>query len=387
MTPWIFRPKTIDCDGTFQPSATGHGVVVKLILFHPAGTGASIYNGWVDSLEEHLTDAGSTRPLLDSSLCARLEVYPIELPGRGMRRKEALLTNMHDVVAGATDAIMNSVFRDSKDGGSGGTSTKTKIVVFGHSLGGWIAFEVVRELERRCDASQRRDLLCLIVSAIRSPTLSGVENDIDAIAMHTLEEDAFWEVMERRYGKNAELEHPSIRKFMYPVLKADFTISETYSFSLNGDTPLLSLPLFVSGATNDVRYTEEMLSKWSLCTQSDIFEERMFKGGHSYLFTKDESCKEHCTFVLQCVSLCLEDHVKAMSDGESTMCHPPGTTTMSITSFEDDVGDDGSVMTATTTTTTAKNNYDRQAKKHEEDLKEEQERPRSSSCASACAII
>ena len=317
--------------------------IIKLVLFHPAGTGATIYHGWMDFLDK----AFHASPLVNEYT---LEVYPMELPGRGMRTKEALLTTMQDAVQGATDAIMDVVLPCTVQGQK--STKKTHLVVMGHSLGGWIAFEVVREIQRRC-GSDDGSLLCLIVSAIRSPTLAGVEHDIDTTAMHTLNYDEFWEVMERRYGKNPDLEHPSIRKFIYPVLKADFTISETYT----GGDLVQSLPLFVSGGTSDVRYTEDMLAAWSACSTSDIFQLEMFPGGHSYLFpNRDEKECQHCLFVLECIQASLaqqqqpnnakqqqqqeeeeEDVTKSIpapiSDEEtSIVCHPPETATMSLSS-------------------------------------------------------
>lgn len=368
MTPWVFRPRRIHTAG----ETSTNGVVIKLVLFHPAGTGATIYNGWIDSLE-HIFQESVKDEHIDG-----LEVYPIELPGRGMRMKEPLLTTMHDVVAGATDAVVDVVFshmntmakkEECDEGGqeeeqdAARRSKTPKVVIFGHSLGGWIAFEVVCELERRYGASLDKSLLCLIVSAIRSPTLAGVEHDIDTTAMHTLNEEEFWQVMERRYGKNPELEHPSIRKFMYPVLRADFTISETYT----RDMPILQrpVPLFVTGGTSDVRYTEDMLHAWSSCTASGMFKVQMFPGGHSYLFsTNDGGCqRDHCSFVLKTIEHVLQEHQhdgqqlevaavqeeeeakmmpRTLSDGESTMCMPPGTTTMSWSSMSQE---EGSVMT------------------------------------------
>ena len=340
-TPWVFRPRVLQNSGSIKDEGDD---VIKLVLFHPAGTGATIYNGWMDSLDKAFQES-----VLKNEYT--VQVHPIELPGRGMRRKESLMMTMQDVVQGATDAIMDVVIGPMATPEE--SPKKTRVVLLGHSLGGWIAFEVAREIQHRCDC-----LLCLIVSAIRSPTLAGVEHDIDATAMHQLDEDEFWEVMERRYGKNPDLEHPSIRSFMYPILQADFTISETYA----GGEPIMGVPLFVSGGTSDVRYTEDMLTAWSSCTTSEIFQVRMFHGGHSYLFpTKDADC-QHYIFVLDCITRALEqenqqhqeenkqeeegkkqqqeeeeeerkhDGVGKSDEESSTMCHPPGTTTMSLSS-------------------------------------------------------
>lgn len=75
-------------------------------------------------------------------------------------------------------------------------------VLFGHSLGAWVAHEVARRLA--VDGLGPAPA-ALFVSAIRSPTLAGVEHDPDGCEMHKLDGDAFWAAYERRYGANADL--------------------------------------------------------------------------------------------------------------------------------------------------------------------------------------
>ena len=273
-TPWIFRPRDISLPGTRD-----EGTKVTLVLCPPAGTGATVFNPWIDCLSKQLQSA-------DVDWCNGFRILPVELPGRGMRMKETLLDHMDQVVDGVVNALVNTYL--------GGDDCSSPVVILGHSLGGWIAFETVRELERR----HGHCVACLVVSAIRSPRLSGVENDIDATAMHLLGDGEFWTAMERRYGTNKELEHPSIRKFMYPVLKADFQISETFS---PDPDETVSCPIFVSGGLSDVRYTREMLDAWSPCSTSGRCHVDMFDGGHHYLFSKDESCVAHVDFTMRAI--------------------------------------------------------------------------------------
>jgi surfactin synthase thioesterase subunit len=291
-TPWIFRPKVITKEGD-SVLIEAHKVselelkskLITLILFPPAGTGATIYNSWVECLSKQLQ---SSCP----DWCDGFRILPVELPGRGMRMKEMLLENMDEVVDGVVNALTSTFLA------KGYTSP---IVVLGHSMGSWVAFETVRKLENR----HQNNIMCLITSGVRSPRLSGVANDIDSTAMHTLDDEEFWVKMEERYGKNKELEHPSVRKFMYPILKADFSIAETYSPEFDA---CVSCPLFVSGGKADVRYTRDMLDAWVPCTKSALCDIQMFDGGHSYLFSMDESCQSHIDFVLQGIQAALVDY-------------------------------------------------------------------------------
>lgn len=288
-TPWIFRPRDISLPGNRDG-----GNIITLVLFPPAGTGATVFNPWIDCLSEQLQSGCP-------DWCDGFRILPVELPGRGMRMKETLLKHMDEVVDGVVDALVHTYL---------GEDDESPVVILGHSLGGWIAFETARELESR----RGHCVACLIVSAIRSPRLSGVENDIDTTAMHLLDEDTFWSVMERRYGKNKELEHPSIRKFMYPVLKADFTISETFAPEPD---ETVSCPIFVSGGHSDVRYSRDMLDAWAPCSTSGQCHVDMFDGGHHYLFSKDESCAAHVDFTLQSI----HDAITSVSADRSESHH------------------------------------------------------------------
>lgn len=103
--------------------------------------------------------------------------------------REQLVGSMTDLVSGIVQAIKPLLM----DG--------TPYVIFGHSLGGWIAYALTQELQ-----IQGYPLPCrIMVSGIRAPQLTGVAHDPDGIEMHKLGPSEFWEAMERRYGRNPDL--------------------------------------------------------------------------------------------------------------------------------------------------------------------------------------
>lgn len=288
---YIFRPQVVRCVDT---PALQRNLV--LALHCPAGTGATVYNGWIESFKVAFV-AGS----LSLGLADVVHLVPIELPGRGLRMKEPLLTGMDDLATEISSALEDYI----TSGCLGDPETsETYVGIMGHSLGGWIGFEVMRRLVAGCCGPRagggKVTPLCFVASGIRSPTLCGVDNDIDGISMHELGEEAFWRVMEQRYGANKDLEHPSVRRMVWPILKADFTVSETYRY----DGGLLDLPLFVAGGRDDVRYEKGMLEAWAACQtcrscqSSDWFQVEMFDGGHNYLLSKAESMEDHVAWVM-----------------------------------------------------------------------------------------
>lgn len=257
-------------------------VSLRVVCLPPAGSGGSIFFPWEARLQELIPEWTRTECDDDhlEAVVKNVQVLPIELPGRSSRYKEPLVKDMVEIVQQLVDGLEEPFLRDD-----------VPFVIVGHSFGSWIAFEMTREIEKR---GLKRPV-ALMTSAIRSPRLAGVQNDIDSTEMHSLQEEEFWRKMEERYGKNKELEHPSIRKMMGPILQADFQIAETYM-------PLpdshVTCPLFVSGGSEDVRYNKKMLQAWDECTTDSHFTVNTFPGGHSYLFKPSESLDAHLYFLL-----------------------------------------------------------------------------------------
>merc|ERR1712232_1535396 len=152
-------------------------------------------------------------------------------------------------------------------------------VLFGHSMGAWLAYELVHDLRRTGGPMP----LKLYFSGMRAPHLCGPENDPDQImpSLHALSSDEFWTHFERRYGKNPDLASAGIRNFVLPLLQSDFKLTETYTLprDVASDPSFLhlSVPVAALGAKGDNRYTGEQLSAWSKHT-SAAFEEHWFMG-------------------------------------------------------------------------------------------------------------
>lgn len=81
-------------------------------------------------------------------------------------------------------------------------------------------------------------------------------------------------------------EDDAVRRFVYPVLKSDFQVAETYR-PVSQD-PLIC-PVAVSGGTEDVRINEENMAAWTECVSANQITFRWFPGGHDYLFKEKES--------------------------------------------------------------------------------------------------
>ncbi len=159
---WILSPHP-------NPEAQRH-----LFCFPYTGGSASLFRPWVT--------AGLLSP--------GIEVHAIELPGRGTRQNEPPITEFTELTDPLSDALLPFAKKD--------------IVLFGHSLGGLMAFEVARQLQRRArrwplfaaDIALRTSyryaedvpLPCPIVACGGKQDTSVSENDLAAWRVHTLKE-------------------------------------------------------------------------------------------------------------------------------------------------------------------------------------------------------
>lgn len=218
---------------TLRPQAR-----LRLFCFPYAGGSAAVYRPWLNHLP------------------ASVELCAVELPGRGARLRERPFQQLGPLAQAAAEGLLP--FLDKP------------FAVFGHSLGGLLAFEVVRLLRRRgCEP------LHLFVSSRRAP--HAPENDPP---IHHLPESAFVAEVGNRYNgiPKAVRESPELMQLMLPVMRADFAVFESYVYA---PAEPLACPISVFGGRADQRVAQEHLAGWREHTRSTCTL-RLFEGGHFY---------------------------------------------------------------------------------------------------------
>ncbi len=214
---------------------------LRLFCFPYAGGAASIYRSW----PQHLP--------------AEIEVCAVQLPGRENRIREQAFTDVGTLVETLLPTLLPYLDRP--------------FALFGHSMGTLIAYEVAQKLQQQHGQMPTH----LFVSGRRSPVLP----DPDA-PLHTLPSDEqFLHELQRRYNNlpTVLFEDKELRELFLPLLRADFTLVETYS---NPASIPLSCPLITLGGREDPRVTEAQLRAWQPLTVAD-FALHCFPGGHFYL--------------------------------------------------------------------------------------------------------
>lgn len=224
---WLVKPKP-------NPQAT-----LRLFCFPYSGAGASVYYKWADVLPN------------------TLEVCAVQLPGRETRLTEPLFNHLEPLTEELAAALLPAL--------------QGPFAFFGHSMGALISYELTRYLRRQGGPQPQH----LLVSGHTAPQLPDREPPI-----HALPEPAFLEKLRELDGTpEAVLEHPELRELLLPILRADFSVCETYAFS---DSAPLACAIAAFGGLQDAYVSREQLAAWQALTRGP-FSLRMFPGGHFYL--------------------------------------------------------------------------------------------------------
>lgn len=190
-----------------------------------------------------------------------LEIQALELPGRATRRREALIADRPALVKQLCAELAPSL-----------RSSMRPYVLFGHSLGGTLAFELAHALHTRIGRAPS----LLLVAATPAPSLPPKRFDTQRMSDAALVAE-----LKRLGGTPAEvLDHPQLLELCLPIIRADFQLCEAAS---PRDLPPLPCPIHVFAGRYD-KLTLEELSSWRHETQRELTL-TWFEGGHFFVRT------------------------------------------------------------------------------------------------------
>ncbi|MEU8652062.1 alpha/beta fold hydrolase [Streptomyces sp. NPDC048737] len=219
--------------------STEHGDRATLLCVPFAGAGASFFHPWRALAAE------------------RWRVVPVELPGRERRILEEPYRNVVEAAGNEADGIAAAL----------GEGTRT--VLFGHSLGAVLAYELVHLLSARGVHVER-----LVVSGSPGPWTQRERR-----ATGLPDEEFFARVEEFAGFRHEALDHPEMRELILPVLRADCEMHENYVPST--DEPV-SVPICSLRGSADGLVSAEQAQEWQKATTSE-FSSAEFAGDHMYL--------------------------------------------------------------------------------------------------------
>ncbi|MFE6848140.1 thioesterase II family protein [Streptomyces sp. NPDC057686] len=216
-----------------------HGDQATLLCVPFAGAGPSFFHPWRELSAD------------------RWRITSVELPGRERKILEEPYRNVTEAAKGSIDDII-------ADLGEG-----ARVVLFGHSLGAVLAYELVHLLTARGVHVER-----LVVSGSPGPW---TQRERRATG---LQDDEFLARVEEFAGfRHEALDHPEMRELILPVLQADCEMHENY---VPGTDEILSVPITSLRGASDGLVTAEEAQQWQAATTSE-FSYVEFPGDHMYL--------------------------------------------------------------------------------------------------------
>ena len=189
---------------------------------------------------------------------ACINPIPVELPGRGKRIADGLISEM--------EAAMDDTYKQIE------VLMHKPYAFYGHSMGALFAFLLTRKI---CGNDNLLKPLHLFLSGAESP---GHRKKIPI--RHLLPREQFMQEIKNMGGAPHEIfKDKSLVNFYEPILRADFSIIENYKYQKEKPLPV---PLSVFIGTND-EVTKEDAALWREETSND-FVLKEFTGNHFFIF-------------------------------------------------------------------------------------------------------
>lgn len=209
------------------------GEVTLACLPHACGS-ATFYRSWTRRLPP------------------RFAVCAVQYPGHEDRFGEPCMEDLGEV-AGAIAATLSAI-----DG---------PVLLFGHSLGAAVAYEVAQRLRER--------VVGLAVSGRPAPHVAGAPPRFDT-------DEELWDELTRLGGTGDQLlGNPRVRGLLTPMLRSDFRMNSGYRYT---PAARLTCPVRAYRGADDDTATADQVRRWGDLT-SGSFAQHEYPGGHFYLGT------------------------------------------------------------------------------------------------------
>ncbi|MEU5977829.1 alpha/beta fold hydrolase [Streptomyces sp. NPDC047315] len=226
---WLLEPQV-----PVSPRAT------TLVCVPHAGAGPGVYRSFARRLAPHL----------------RLRL--VHLPGRESRIGEPALDSVPGVVKAALPWLVPEL--------------RGRFALWGHSMGGYVAFELARVLEARYGLRPE----ALVVSGCQAPLSPGRR----ALPQRReMGDDELWLSAVGLNGIPEEVSRDrNLRELLLPTLRADFAVFETYDYR---EGPPLGCPVHVFAGRDDPEASEADMESWRRETRTE-FTLTGLAGGHFF---------------------------------------------------------------------------------------------------------
>lgn len=211
---------------------------------------------------------------------SEMDFVGVQLPGRENRLREKPIADLPLLLESLVPAISPWLGKP--------------FVFFGHSMGALIAFELCRALCRKGLPLPQR----LFVSAFRSPQMPNPNREL-----HKLPDLGIIDSL-RKYGGTPVqvLANKELMAVFLPVLRADFSLHETYRYQEEAPLPC---PITALAGAGDKVVRPEYMVNWRQQTTSG-FELVQYEGGHFFLHGHMDAIMQRLRHPIMALSCAIE---------------------------------------------------------------------------------
>lgn len=193
---------------------------------------------------------------LQSKLDGRFQLITIELPGRGARIAEPLLTNVQSIIEDLLIQIRPHL--------------NTPFIIYGHSMGGLLGNLLIQQL----NAKGLPLPLLFMASGCSGPQASNYSKN-----RHKLPDTALIKELEKLGGfPNEVLKSKELMAFILPILRADFQALDCYQYQKKAP---YNVPIYALAGTTEA-ITDKQLEAW-LAETSQTCTYRRLPGNHFFI--------------------------------------------------------------------------------------------------------
>jgi medium-chain acyl-[acyl-carrier-protein] hydrolase len=231
----------------------------RLVCLPYAGGGTADFRRWKDGL------------------LPSVDLVPVVLAGRETRMGEPAQDDLAAIVDGMLPALL-PVLRAAP------------FVLYGHSMGAWLAFELVRALRRIGKVKPAH----LVVAARRAP-----HRPARLTPLAGLPDAAFVDAVQARYGGIPEAirSSPELMSLFLPTMRADFALLDRYRLR---EEPVLDVPITAWHGQEDTIEDEGDVRAWSEHTRGP-FQLRKMPGGHFFLRDSTDEVTDALNAILRTI--------------------------------------------------------------------------------------
>ncbi|PIB36292.1 hypothetical protein BFP72_13260 [Reichenbachiella sp. 5M10] len=219
--------------------ATNFEQKAKLFMFHSMGAGASMYDHFIYNAPEGT------------------DVYAVQLPGRENRKNEDRYTDFGQLIDDLESAIVPLL--------------DTPFVMYGHSFGGMVAFELSRRLRNKYG----KEPLHFFSSATMAPQMSVTWKNRDVLKQSAISSNSEQKLL----GLMNYIDDINYVKKILPILRLDMVLLTTYDYQVEQK---LNCPITVFSAIEDEVTLPEEMAPWQEHTASE-FRQELVHGDHWFV--------------------------------------------------------------------------------------------------------